>query len=93
MARKPGQIIARGQSTWLVRIYQGRDPQTGTPQIPEPSHSRSTARGAAIPEPQAPAERQDRIAARGGDQPQPISRPVAHKRGTAEAPRKDFPRL
>jgi integrase len=30
MTRKPGQIIARGQSTWLVRIYQGRDPQTGT---------------------------------------------------------------
>jgi len=30
MARKPGQIIARGQSTWLVRIYQGRDSQTGT---------------------------------------------------------------
>jgi len=27
MARKQGQIIARGQSTWLVRIYQGRDPQ------------------------------------------------------------------
>ena len=30
MARKLGQIIARGQSTWLVRIYQGRDPETGT---------------------------------------------------------------
>lgn len=30
MARKQGQIIARGPSTWLVRIYQGRDPQTGT---------------------------------------------------------------
>jgi integrase len=30
MGRKTGQIIARGQSTWLVRIYQGRDPQTGT---------------------------------------------------------------
>jgi hypothetical protein len=30
MARKLGQIIARGQSTWLVRIYQRRDPQTGT---------------------------------------------------------------
>ena len=30
MARKPGQIIARGANTWLVRIYQGRDPQTGT---------------------------------------------------------------
>ena len=30
MARKLGQIIARGLSTWLVRIYQGRDPETGT---------------------------------------------------------------
>ena len=30
MARKQGQIIARGQNTWLVRIYQGRDPETGT---------------------------------------------------------------
>jgi hypothetical protein len=29
MARKLGQIIARGPSTWLVRIYQGREPQTG----------------------------------------------------------------
>jgi hypothetical protein len=28
--RKLGQIIARGQNTWLVRIYQGREPQTGT---------------------------------------------------------------
>lgn len=30
MARKLGQIIARELNTWLVRIYQGRDPQTGT---------------------------------------------------------------
>ena len=30
MARKAGQIVARGQSAWLVRIYQGRDPETGT---------------------------------------------------------------
>ena len=30
MARKAGQIIARGQSTWLVRVSLGRDPQTGT---------------------------------------------------------------
>jgi hypothetical protein len=30
MDRKLGQIVARGQSTWLVRIYQGRDPETGT---------------------------------------------------------------
>jgi integrase len=30
MARKLGQIIARGQSTWLVRLYLGRDLQTGT---------------------------------------------------------------
>jgi hypothetical protein len=30
MARKAGQIIARGASTWGVRVYLGRDPQTGT---------------------------------------------------------------
>ena len=30
MDRKAGQIIARGQSTWLVRVYLGRDPRTGT---------------------------------------------------------------
>jgi hypothetical protein len=30
MARKLGQVLARGQSTRLVPIYQGRDPQTGT---------------------------------------------------------------
>jgi integrase len=28
MARKIGQIIRRGPSTWLVRIYVGRDPET-----------------------------------------------------------------
>jgi len=28
MTRKLGQIICRGSSTWLVRIYVGRDPQT-----------------------------------------------------------------
>jgi hypothetical protein len=28
MARKGGQIVARGASTWLVRVYLGRDPQT-----------------------------------------------------------------
>jgi hypothetical protein len=30
MARKARQIVARGASTWLVRVYLGRDPQTGT---------------------------------------------------------------
>jgi hypothetical protein len=30
MARKAGQIIARGAGTWLVRVYLGRDSQTGT---------------------------------------------------------------
>jgi hypothetical protein len=30
MARKAGQLIAPGQSIWLVRVYLGRDPQTGT---------------------------------------------------------------
>jgi hypothetical protein len=30
MARKAGQLIARGQSTWLVRVYLRRGPQTET---------------------------------------------------------------
>jgi hypothetical protein len=30
MARKAGQIITRGASTWLVRVYLGRDQQSGT---------------------------------------------------------------
>ena len=30
MTRKAGQIIARGTGTWLVRVYLGRDSQTGT---------------------------------------------------------------
>jgi hypothetical protein len=29
MARKTGQIIRRGAATWLVRIYVGRDQETG----------------------------------------------------------------
>ena len=28
MVCKVGQIIRRGSSTWLVRIYVGRDPET-----------------------------------------------------------------
>lgn len=28
MVRRTGQIIRRGSSTWLVRIYVGRDPET-----------------------------------------------------------------
>ena len=34
MARKKGQIIGRGRNTWLVRVYLGRDPQTGTRKYP-----------------------------------------------------------
>ena len=30
MARKKGQIIRRGTNSWLVRVYLGRDPQSGT---------------------------------------------------------------
>jgi integrase len=29
MARKTGQIIRRGPEVWMVRIYTGRDPETG----------------------------------------------------------------
>ena len=30
MARKAGQLIARGPQTWLVRVSLGRDRETGT---------------------------------------------------------------
>jgi hypothetical protein len=29
MAGKAGQIIPRGERTWLVRVFMGRDPQSG----------------------------------------------------------------
>jgi len=28
MARKVGQIVGRGCRTWLVRVYNGRNPET-----------------------------------------------------------------
>lgn len=28
MARKIGQIVGRGPRTWLIRVYNGRDPET-----------------------------------------------------------------
>jgi len=28
MARKVGQIVRRGPRTWLVRVHNGRDPET-----------------------------------------------------------------
>jgi hypothetical protein len=28
MARKVGQIVGRGRRNWLVRVYNGRDPET-----------------------------------------------------------------
>lgn len=45
-SRKPvGQIIARGDRTWLVRIYVGRNPQTGKRQYD--NHTvRGTKKGA-----------------------------------------------
>jgi hypothetical protein len=48
MARKAGQIVACEASTWLVRIYLGRDQQSGTRKILEPAHSWSFSRSAQI---------------------------------------------
>ena len=31
MARKVGQIIARGDRRWLIRVYLGRDHETKKP--------------------------------------------------------------
>ena len=30
MARKAGQLISRGPRTWLVRVFLGREPESGT---------------------------------------------------------------
>ena len=56
MARKAGQIIARGQSTWLVRVYLGRPPK-GYAQMPQSDHSWSFPSGAAVPQFQTAAAR------------------------------------
>jgi hypothetical protein len=47
MARVAGQIAARGASTWLVRVYLGRDPQTGARKYHNQTISRSVSRSAA----------------------------------------------
>jgi hypothetical protein len=39
MARKAVQIIARGTSRWLVRVYLGCDPQTRTRKYNNPTMS------------------------------------------------------
>jgi hypothetical protein len=49
MARKVGQIIARGDRRWLIRVYLGRDHDTQKTQIPQPNDPRSHARSAGVP--------------------------------------------
>jgi hypothetical protein len=45
MARKTGLIVAGGASTWLVRVYLGRDPQTRARKYPNHTRrARSTLR-------------------------------------------------
>ena len=39
MVRKIGQIVRRGPSTWLVRIYVGREPETRRRKIHRQIHS------------------------------------------------------
>jgi hypothetical protein len=92
MARKLGQIIARGQSTWLVRIYQGRDHETGTRKyLNQTIHGpfREVQRFLNLKLQQRDLSRTPR----GGHYPQPVPRPVAGDVGQAEAPSQNFPRL
>jgi len=37
MAREVGQIIARGDRRWLIRVYLGRDHETKQTQLPQPN--------------------------------------------------------
>jgi hypothetical protein len=81
MARKAGQLIARGQSTWLIRVYLGRDPQTRDAQIPQPDPPWFLPRGAAISQSQAAAARQWPSLSGRGTKSQPIARPVTDDSG------------
>ena len=53
MVRKIGQIIRRGSSTWLVRIYVGRDPETRRRKVHRQIHSWRAAVRAGPPQPHA----------------------------------------
>lgn len=59
MARKAGQIIARGASTWLVRVHLRRDPQSGTRKTPLPDHPWAIPRDATVSESEAATARQE----------------------------------
>jgi len=48
MARKVGQIIARGGRRWLIRVYLGRDRETNRLQLPQPNDPRSHTRSASV---------------------------------------------
>ena len=92
MARKLGQIIARGQNTWLVRIYQGRDPETGTRKyLNQTIHGRFARRSDSSTSIFSSGIKSH--AARGGHYPQPVPRPVAGNVGQAEAASQNLPRL
>lgn len=53
MARKTGQIICRGPSTWLVRVYVGRDSGNPETQVYRQIHSWRAAVHTGSPQPQA----------------------------------------
>jgi hypothetical protein len=48
MARKVGQIIARGDRRWLIRVYLGRDHETKKAQIPQSNDPRVDAGSASL---------------------------------------------
>ena len=69
MARKKGQIIRRGTNTWLVRVYLGRDPQSGTRKYHNQTVQGPLARSTAAFESQAAATRQRPCVPRRGNEP------------------------
>jgi hypothetical protein len=48
MARKVGQIIARGDRRWLIRVYLGREPRNQETQLPQPNYPRLNAGGTLV---------------------------------------------
>ena len=76
MARKAGQIISRGATTWLVRVSLGRDPQTRTRKYFNLT-IHGELRKAQRFHIETSAKRQRVGLVRCGHEPQPAARPVA----------------
>jgi hypothetical protein len=91
MARKVGQIIARGDRRWLIRVYLGRDRETNKRNYH--NHPRAHAGSASILNQEAAGTRLGPRFGRSKDHPQRISRPMDSDGREAQSTREGLPGL